>query len=331
MKWKNKYFVFFVCFFLGACAPKEVKKYEESRFLFGTYIKIVAYTEKESLAKEAMQAAFDEVDRIDKKYNSKTKGSLIYQLNHSLNHEIELDEEGIYLLKEVKKAYELSHHKYDVTIAPLLELWGFEDESNAKVPSKKEIETTVASIDFDKVKIEGNKVKLIAPVREIDTGSFLKGYALKKARDIMEEKGINSAFLTSISSIELLGSKPEGKDWRIALENPMNKEEILGVLSLSNKAVGVSGDYQTYLEINGKKYHHILDKTTGYPVNDKKMVVVLCADGLEADIYSTTFFLMPIEEVLEYVNSQEDLEVMIVDKDMNFHMSSNFEKYFSKK
>lgn len=318
-------------FFFGACAPKEAKKYEESRFLFGTYIKISVYAEKESLAKESMEAAFDEIERIDKKYNSKREGSLIYQLNHSPNHEVEFDEEGMYLLREVQKAYELSHHKYDVAISPLLELWGFEDESKAKVPSKKEIEKAVASVDFDKVKMEGTKVKLLSPTREIDTGSFLKGYALKKAKDVMMAKGITSAFITSISSIELLGSKPEGKKWRIALENPMNKEDMLGVLSLSDKAVGVSGDYQTYLEINGKRYHHILDKATGYPVNDRKMVVVLCADGLEADIYSTAFFLMPIEEVLRYVNSQDDMEVMIVDKEMNFHMSSNFEKYFSKK
>ena len=332
MKWKNSILLFILCIFsFGACAPKEMKKYEESKFLFGTYIKIVSYAESAGLAKKGMQAAFEEVERIDKRYNSKTEGSLIYQLNHSPNHEIELDAEGIFLLHEVKKAYELSHKKYDVTISPLMELWGFEDEGKAKVPSQKEIEATQPSIDFDKVKIEGNKVKLLSPVKEIDTGSFLKGYALKKAREAMQKQGIQSAFISSISSIELLGTKPEGKPWRVALENPQDQREMLGVLTLSDKAIGVSGDYQTFLEINGKKYHHILDKTTGYPVPDKKMVVVLCKDGLEADIYSTTFFLMPTEELLNYANSQNDLDVLIVDKDMKFHMSSNFEKYFSKK
>ena len=331
MKQITRVWIVLFCLFLGTAAYAKETKYEESRFLFGTYIKITTYSENTANAKKAVQAAFQEIDRIDKKFNSKTEGSIIYRLNHASNKEIPLDQEGKFLFETIQKAYLLSHKKYDITISPLFKLWNFEQPERAKIPGKISLEKSLKEVDVDKVIIQGNRLKLLSPVKEIDTGSFLKGYALARAEKVLQEKGLKSAFISSISSIDLLGSKPGGKPWRIALENPENINEMLGILSLKDKALGVSGDYQTYVEIQGKRYHHILDKATGYPVTDKKMVVVLCKDGFEADVYSTAFFLMPISEVLAYANKTEDLEVMIVDKQMKFHMSKGFSQYFSKK
>ncbi len=99
---------------------------------------------------------------------------------------------------------------------------------------------------------------------------------------------------------------------------------MIGIVPLKDRAMGVSGDYQTYVEIDGKIYHHILDKDTGYPIADKKMVVVLCDNAFDADLLSTTFFLMPIDKVISYVDSRKDLDVLIVDKDMNIITSKNF-------
>lgn len=334
MKWKTRILfsvLLLVLLVLTACGKKEMTKFEESRFLFGTYIKIMLYSDDKKQAKKAMEKAFQEIERIDKKYNSKREESLIYALNHATVDSVALDEEGQYLFQQVLEAYRFSHKKYDITISPLLKVWGFEKESVEAVPNPKDLAEAMAKVDFDKVKLEEGKISFQKPVEEMDTGSFLKGYALARAKEVMLEEGIQSAFITSISSIDLIGSKPEEKPWRIALEDPENPQEILGVLSLQDKALGVSGDYQTYVEIDGERYHHILDKESGYPVMDKKMVVVICEDGLEADLYSTSFFLMPIEEVLHYVNSRETMEVLIVDSNREFHMSQGFGQYFSKK
>lgn len=314
--------------FLISCS-KELEKIEESKFLFGTYIKIIVYSDDKEKAMKSMEKAFNEIQRIDEKYNSKSEGSLIYNLNNSNNKTLKLDKEGIKIFEEVKKSYELSEHKYDITIAPLLELWGFTDEAieltNLKLPTKEKIEYVKNFIDFSKIKISDDGILTVeSPVKEIDTGSFLKGYALSKAKDILKEEGIKSAFITSISSIDLIGTKPENKPWKIGLQNPENPSDMIAIVSLKDRAIGVSGDYQTYVEIDGKQYHHILDKDTGYPVQDKKMVVVLCDNAFDADLLSTTFFLMPIEKVINYVNSRKDLDVLIVDKDMNIVTSKNF-------
>ena len=331
MKMRNKLIVFIfllLSMFLISCSRK-IEKIEESKFLFGTYIKIIVYSNNKEKAIQSIEKAFNEIQRIDEKYNSKSEGSLIYNLNNSDNKTVKLDEEGIKIFEGVKKAYELSEHKYDITIAPLLELWGFTDEtielSDLKLPTKEEIDFTKTFVDFDKVNISNDGTLTIeSPVKEIDTGSFLKGYAISKAREILKDDGIKSAFITSISSIEVIGTKPENKLWKIGLQNPENPSEMIGIVSLKDRAMGVSGDYQTYVEIDGKMYHHILDKDTGYPVEDKKMVVVLCDNAFDADLLSTTFFLMPIDKVISYVDSRKDLDVLIVDKDMNIITSKNF-------
>ena len=331
MKTKNKFIVFILSIlsmFLISCG-KEVEKIEESKFLFGTYIKIIVYSDNKEKAMESIEKAFNEIQRIDEKYNSKSEGSLIYNLNNSDNKTVKLDEEGIKLFEGVNKAYELSEHKYDVTIAPLLELWGFTEEAmeltTLKLPTKEEIEFTKTFVDYEKVKISDDGTLTIeSPVKEIDTGSFLKGYAISRAKEVLKNEGIKSAFITSISSIDLIGTKPEDKPWKIGLQNPENPSEMIGIVPLRDRAMGVSGDYQTYVEIDGEMYHHILDKDTGYPVTDKKMVVVLCDNAFDADLLSTTFFLMPIDKVMNYVESREDLDVLIVDKDMNIITSKNF-------
>lgn len=321
--------IIFILLFLLGCSEKKMQKYEDSRFLFGTYMKIIIYDESLDKAKLASEKAFQEIERIDSKFNSKYEGSIIDMLNKSSKKEVNLDAEGTEIFNEVEKMYILSNKKYDITIGPLLKLWGFTDEMidslTLKVPKKEEIEFTKHFIGYDKVKKINNKLIIESPVKEIDTGSFLKGYALSQAKKLLLKEGIKSAFITSISSIDLIGSKPLDKPWKIGLQNPENPSELLGIVALKNKALGVSGDYQTYVEIDGEMYHHIIDKESGYPIRDKKMVAVVCNDAFLADLYSTTFFLMPIDKVMEYVESQKDLEVMIVDKDMNIVTSKNFE------
>ena len=173
--------------------------------------------------------------------------------------------------------------------------------------------------------MEGNKLTLEEPVSEIDTGSFLKGYAVERAKVKMKELGITSAFITSISSIDVIGTKPEGKPWRIGVQNPDAPDQIIGVVELNDQGMGVSGDYQTYVEIDGKRYHHILDKTTGYPINDKRMVLVVCDNAFMADMYSTAFFTMSIEKIINYAENDQKMRVLIVDKDMKTHKSKNLE------
>ncbi|MGL5949821.1 MAG: FAD:protein FMN transferase [Cetobacterium sp.] len=306
------------------CGKKEEKIAQSERFLFGTLIKVMVYADTEKVAKEAMEKAFDEIKRIDNTYNSKDMNSQIFTLNNSENKEIIVDEEGKYLFEKVTYIHNLSKGKYDITISPLMNVWGFGELEKEELPTEKEIKAALTKVDFSKVKIDDKKIKITDSQIEVDTGSFLKGYAIQRAKEVLEQNGIKRAFITAVSSIDTIGTKPGDAPWRIGLQNPENPQEMLGIVELNNQSMGVSGDYQTYVEINGKKYHHILDKDTGYPVADKKMVAVICRDSFMADMYSTAFYSMKTEEVIEYADSKEDLEVLIVDSEGNIVKSRKF-------
>lgn len=310
-------------FILSCSGSNEIKKIEKNSFLFGTYISITVYDSDEKLANKAIDMAFSEIKRVDDKFNSKVSGSILDDLNSGKVKEVTLDEEGVYLFENLKRVYNLSHGKYDVTIGPLLDVWDFGAKEERTLPSSEDLEAAKKKVDFSKLILDGNKLYFSEDGIEIDTGSFLKGYAVEKAKEVMREAGITSAFISSISSIETINSKPGKKPWRIGIENPVNTQELLGIIELNNKGMGVSGDYQTYVEIDGKKYHHIIDKTTGYPVTDKKMVVVISDNAFFSDMYSTAFFMMPIDEVLSFAKDK-DLEVFIVDKDMQTFKSEGF-------
>ena len=322
-------FLLFLFFLLLIGCDKKVKRVDDERFAFGTFFKVSVFSDDEKLAKNNIEKSFQEIERIDSKYNSKVKGSLVDNLNS--NKKVIFDEEGIFLLNEVNKAYKMSNGKYDITMEPLMTVWGFSEEVPPRdvLPTDLELDIAANNVDFSQVKINGNDITIEKEGVKIDTGSFLKGYAVKKASEKLKASGVKSGFISAISSIEAIGKKGDGTPWKIGIQNPNDPSEILGIVELDDQSMGVSGDYQTYIEIDGKKYHHIIDKETKYPVSDKKMVVVVNKDSLEADLYSTTFFLMPIEEVLKKANETPDLDVLIVDKNDEIYVSKNLK--FNKK
>lgn len=316
-------FLLFLLFLLLLGCKKKIERVDEERFAFGTYFKISVYSDNKKEAKKIIDKAFDEIQRIDEKYNSKVSGSLMDELNK--NQKATFDDEGILILNEVKKAYNISGGKYDVTMSPLMTLWGFSEEVEPRttIPTEEELNQAVKKVDFSKVVIDGNQVIIKEPGITIDTGSFLKGYAVDRAKNILRAEGIKNGFVTAISSIEAIGGKGDGSPWKIGIQNPNNSSDILGIVELRDQSMGVSGDYQTYVEIDGKKYHHILDKETKYPVKDKKMVVVVNKNGLQADLYSTVFFLIPLEKVLEIANTTPDLDVIVVDENDKIYLSKD--------
>ena len=324
---KKIIFLLITIFMIAGCGHKEAnpieKKFTEERFLFGIYIQMIVFSDNKEKAEDALNVAFEKIAELDSKYNSKTKGSIIYNLNHSEKKEAVLDEEGIMLFKEVKKVYDLSGGKYDITVSPLLDVWGFSTDGRENIPSQKELEDALNKIGFDKVVLENNKLILKEPVKEIDTGSFLKGYAVQRARDILEEKGIKHGFVSSISSIATVGGKPDGTPWKIGIQNPADSTKLLGIVEINNKALGISGDYQTYVEIQGEKYHHIMDKATGYPVKDKKLTAVVCDSAFYADMYSTAFFNMNVEDVFKEAEVLS-ADVLIVDSEQKIKTTKSF-------
>lgn len=199
----------------------------------------------------------------------------------------------------IQKALDVSRKSngaLDITVGELSQLWDIGGQ-NAKVPSPDEINSVLKNLDYKKVSVENNTVK-IGNGQKLDIGALGKGIACDSAKDILNNSKLSGAVVSVGGSILLWGDKPGGGDWRVAVRDPRGEQsDSTGVLSLSGGCVSTSGDYERVLESDGKKYHHILDPKTGYPADSGLMSVTIVSDsGLLSDALSTACFVLGKDE-----------------------------------
>lgn len=324
----KKIFLILIILSLFGCGRKNVEKISKTKFLFGTMINITVYTSDRDRSEKNIEKTFSELQRIDNKFNSHTKGSIVDKINSNPGSFYQLDEEGKEIFKEVLKASKLTKGRYDITITPLMDLWGFfKDEKRKTIPSEIQLKKARERVDYRNIELKDGMIRLKTNKNTIDTGSFLKGYAIEKGKEVLIKNKEDKAFISAVSSIETIGNKPQNQDWKIGIQDPKAPGMILHIVHLKNRSMGVSGDYQTYIEIDGEKYHHLLDKETGYPIRDKRMVVVIGKNSFIGDLYSTAFFSMKTDEVIKIANTIENLEVLVVEKDMKEVSTKKFKNY----
>ena len=315
----SKILILLVFLFLISCKKTELKKVEDEKFIFGTSVKIVIYDNDEAKAKKLIKETFELMTKIESKYNSRNEESIVYKLNKNPTVQQKIDSEFYYLITEAIKVSEITKGKFDITIGPIMSLWGFDDLDIDKVPSKNKIIKKMSLVSYKDIKLNEKNIVLSKEGQKIDTGSFLKGYAIHKGKEYLESKQIKNAMITAISSIETIG-----------IQNPKDIGKLLYTIDLSGKALGVSGDYQTFVEIQGKKYHHIIDATTGYPSEYNSMVLVLGDNAFYCDLYSTSLFTMKPEEILEFLKYHKELEALIIDKNGKEYLSNGIKQYLEK-
>ncbi len=192
---------------------------------------------------------------------------------------------------------ELSGGAFDPTVAPLLDAWDFTGDA-PRVPSDGELAALLTRVGLENVSVDGDTVTLKNGA-QLDLGGIAKGYAGDEIRTILKEHGVTSAVIDLGGDVALLGAKPDGSDWRVAVKYPANSEKFLGVLSVADTFVVTSGVYERGFEENGVYYHHILDPKTGKPADSGLVsVTVVCGGGAWADALSTACFVLGAEKSL---------------------------------
>lgn len=204
---------------------------------------------------------------------------------------------------------------FDITVAPVVKIWNIGEEGE-RLPSETEIEKALTNVDYTKIQINGNSITL-GEEMEIDLGAVGKGAACDNVMTYLKASDVEGAVISVGGSILAYGSyNKKGDGWKIAVKHPRNSSEYLGILSLKEGFVSTSGDYERYFEKDGKRYHHIIDATTGYPADSGLVsVTVVCDSGLLSDALSTACF------ILGYDKSRPLLEnygasAIFVDSDM---------------
>lgn len=287
----------------GGCMNREL--YNEKKFLLGTVVEVV------SPYKEASGIVFQEIERVEKVFSLYRDDSFVGNLNKTgfLNTNFEV----FSLIKKAGIFYGITDGRFDITVAPLAIIWKDALKEN-KIPSEGEIKSALELVGFDKISLdnESKNIKLMKKGMQVDFGAFAKGYAVDCAIKELKEKGIDSAIINAGGDIYCLGTK-SSQAWKVGLQHPRDKNKLLTNLELKDSAVATSGDYEQFVEIDGKRYSHIIDPKTGYPVeNDIISVTVVAGDTLTADAVATCIFLLGKDRGRQIFENYKGVQKIII-------------------
>jgi thiamine biosynthesis lipoprotein len=246
----------------------------------GTFVEVV------SPYKEAAGIVFNEIRRIENLLSKYNPESEVSRLNSS--GKLTVSPETFYIIKKSQEFWQESDGAFDITIAPLVDLWGFTDKKYS-VPAQESIKNLLELVGTDKIILheDNNVVEFKVLGMKIDLGAIAKGYAVDCAVHKLNEAGIHSCLINAGGQIYCLGG-----NWKVAIQNPFGRG-IKGILELKDKAVATSGGYQQYFINNKRKYSHIFDPKTGYPADSGvSSVTVIAPDGLTADALATAIFVL---------------------------------------
>lgn len=288
------------------------KSATKSIFAMDTYMEITAYGRD---SEEAVEAAAQEIQRLDALLSTGLAESEVSCLNR--NKSGTLSEDTGYLLRRSLALWEETAGAFDITVYPVMQAWGF-DTQQFRVPDEEELRALCARVDASGLVYNEETNALTLPEGvELDFGGIAKGYASMRVAQIMREYHIRSAKLNLGGNVQLIGARPDGQAWRIAIRNPQPEEPYLGVLSVKDKAVVTSGGYERYFEKAGVIYHHILDPKTGRPAQTGLVsVTIVSADGTLADGLSTALFVMGREKAAAFWRENSDrFDAVLLDED----------------
>lgn len=313
------------------------KEYEQSFISMDTAMQLSAYGPN---AKSAVDESKKRIDELNDMASSTIDTSDVSQINSAAGKDyVKVHPEIIKMLVASQKYSKISNGMWDITVGPLVNLWGIGTD-NERLPSDEEIKAKLPLVGYDKISINenDNTVMLKETNMAIDLGGIAKGFAADEVLKIYKKYNIKNGLINlGSSSIYAVGKNDKGNKWGIGLKNPRSdeKDNYLGVIKIADEGISTSGDYERYFIKDGKRYHHILDPSTGYPVDNGVMSVTVIIDGsvpdngMLADILSLTVFELGPEKGIELINSMPNTSCEITTTDFKVSTSTGFNDKFS--
>jgi len=302
------------------------QRVKKTQFLFGTVVDVtvIAKTKSDRSAIDMALSAMKDIDDKVSIYNVHSEISNVNQ-NAGLS-EVKVSDDTFNILERAYKLSQLTDGAFDVSIGSIVSLWGFGTTKN-KIPSDNEIAEKLPLINYEKIILDhtNKTVKLADKGMKVDLGAIAVGYAVDKAVNVLKEKGVKNALVNGGGEIYAFGSPPKKSAWRVGIQHPRKPNAILGTIDLKDKAISTSGDYESYFEVNGKRYCHILNPKTGKPIENIMSVTVVADNTTDADALSTAIMVMGekegmrlakrlgVECIIVTGKNEEDMKVIISD------------------
>jgi FAD:protein FMN transferase len=228
----------------------------------------------ETLLRTAAAAAVAEVHRIEAAYSRYRPDSIVGRLNAGAGcgKPLEVDDETLALLDFAGHLYTLSEGRFDATAGVLRRAWDFRA---ARLPEAGEVQALLKLVGWPKLRRHGRQVELECAGMELDFGGFGKEYAADRAAAVLLAAGVVGGFVDLGGDLHIIGPRADGSPWRLGIRHPREADAMLAEVDLASGALATSGDYERFFEVGGRRYHHVLDARSGWPVNHWRSVSVV--------------------------------------------------------
>lgn len=275
--------------------------------------------------RELLNGCEERILDLEKKLSVTDKTSELSALN--ANGSAKLSDDTAELIRRALALCAETDGALDITIYPVVRAWGF-TAGEYRVPSDAELAALLELVDYGKAELEGNECRLPGGTL-IDLGAVAKGYTADVLAAYLRENGVKSAILNLGGNVYALGSRPDGKPWRVGIADPFG-EDYAAVVSVTDKAVVTSGGYQRFFEQDGVTYQHIIDPATGHPVdNGLASVTIIGDEGLVCDALSTALFVMGLDRASEFWRAHGGFDAVFIDADGGIYITEGLEACLS--
>ena len=313
---------------LTGCGSSAVKPISRTEIWLDTPCTITIY---DKVSTSVLDKAFDTLKDIHNKMNVDSPNSEASQINKSAGRNyVKVSDNTFYVIEEAIKFSDLTKGKFDITIGPLVKLWGINTPS-AHVPSADQIKEKLPLVNYKNILIneKDKSVKLKTAGMSIDLGGIAKGYAGDAVAKELRKNGVKHAFINLGGNVLTVGPKVDGSTWNVGIQNPTTpRGDYFGIVSVADKAVVSSGIYERYFIKDGKIYHHIIDTSTGSPVdNNLASVTIVTSMSINGDALAKAF-CMGIDNGLAFIEGIKGTEAIFVTRDKKVYVTKGIKKIF---
>ena len=296
---------------------KPVQKFSKAFFAMDCPVDITLYSSSDF--SDDLRGRIKELDALLSAYDEQS------EINRLSGEPMNISEETCEVISRSKELYS-EFGGCNIAIGAVTKLWDITGEP--KVPSDEEIEKALATVDVDNIKLSGKNCRLENGA-QIDLGCDAKGYALDKAKELLDEKKPEGAVVSFGSSILCYGKKPDGSRFKIGIKDPFYPDTLCAQLECDACFVSTSGGYERFFEADGVRYCHIFDEKTGRPSESSlQSVTVIAESGIESDYLSTCIYLGGKDKLSEWL-SRDDISVIAVDENAKVYCSENIKGQLS--
>ena len=282
----------------------------------------------EEEATKAIDKAYDRCRELDKLLTNKKDSSDVAKINNAKGAWVTVGDDAVKVIRAGIRYGKLSDGMFDITIGTVTDLWDFHSD-DPKVPLAQKLAEAVSHVDYRQIHEDGNRIRMDDPSAKIDLGGIAKGYVGDEMRKVLKKEGVTSAVINLGGNIVTIGTKPDGSKFTVGIEKPFSdRSEIIGKTQIGEGTVVTSGIYERQFVVKGKRYHHILNPKTGYPVDTDLEAVSLVTekkDSMDLDAMSTICLMKGTAGAKKFIASQSDLEAVFCGEDDKISTTKNMD------